>query len=78
MIVDELRMRALLCVEDGDLMREAAARIEVCLEAITEGIGDQDNPEHMLKALRRAHYALLAKHPDDPNYVPPLYRGGAT
>jgi hypothetical protein len=78
MIVDDLRMRALLCVEDGDLMREAAARIEVCLEAITEGIGDQDNPAHMLRALQRAHYALLAKHPDDPEFRPPLHRSGAT
>ena len=77
MIVDELRMRALVA-EDGDLMREAAARIEVAIEAITELIGAQPNVEQMLSCARKAHYALLAKHPDDPDYRPPLYRGGAT
>jgi hypothetical protein len=72
MIVDELRLRALLA-EDGDLMREAAARIEVAVEAITEGIGDQDDPAHMLRALQRAHYALLSRHRDDPEFKPPTY-----
>ena len=55
------------CLRDrraGDLMREAAARIEVCLEAIDLAIGEQDNTEKVIDRIKAARYALLAARPE--------------
>ena len=70
MIIDGLRARALIS-EDGDLLREIAARTEVAIEALTDLIEAQPDVEKMLSCARRAHYALLARHKDDEDYQPP-------
>lgn len=65
MIVDELREHAGTLPEGktGDLLREAAARIEVCLDAIELAAGAQLDSQSVLRHVRAARYALTAPRP---------------
>jgi hypothetical protein len=52
-------------------LREAAARVEVAIEAIDLAIGEQPDLEKVMRHVHAARYALLAKHRDDPDFRPP-------